>query len=111
MGGRTAGMGVKALIGRLPTGRIPVGGEESLRLRDRDRVKCGSMREGMQRRGDLVLDLVGLDRISYRGTYWYWKNLRMQRRGDLVVDLVGLDLISYRGTYWYWKNLRYECTY
>jgi len=61
MGGRTAGgmASFEALTGRLPTGRIPVGGEESLRLRDRDRVKCGSMREGMQRRGDLVVDLVG----------------------------------------------------
>jgi hypothetical protein len=64
MGGKTAeGMtSFKALTGRLPTGRIPVEGEESLRLMDRDRVKCGSMREGMQRRRDLVVDLVGLDR-------------------------------------------------
>jgi len=36
---------IEALTGRLPRGRIPVGGEESLRLRDRDRVKYGSMRE------------------------------------------------------------------
>ena len=70
MGRMTAGgmTSSKGLTGRLPTGRIPVGGEESLRLRDRNRVKYGSMREGMQRRGDLVGDIVGLDRNDLEDT-------------------------------------------
>ncbi len=59
---------VTSLTGILPTGMIPVVCIESLRVRDRERVKCGSMGEVMRRLGDRVADLVGLDLVDLEDT-------------------------------------------